>query len=136
MIERSYFFDEGIFFSCLNCGACCTGNSGTIYLTEEEISAIADFLQISVSECKEKYLFPFRDSYSVKEKENGDCIFYHTGCKIQTVKPNQCSSYPFWLENLRSNYKWKQTKASCPGIGKGKLYSKEEILAIVEKSVL
>ena len=135
-MERSYFFDNGIFFRCRQCGTCCTGNSGTVYVTLKEISAIAEFLNCSEAEFINAYLYLFRDSYSIKEKENGDCIFYHAGCRIQELKPNQCSSYPFWLENLRSVYKWKQTKADCPGIGKGKLFSKEEILEIIEKSAL
>jgi Fe-S-cluster containining protein len=135
-MERSYFFDEGIYFACRQCGACCTGSSGTIYVSAEEIVSISQFLECSESEFIEKYLYPFRDSFSIKEKENGDCIFYEKGCIINPVKPNQCGSYPFWRENLRSTYKWKQTQADCPGIGKGRLYSKEEILNILENSVL
>lgn len=132
----SYFFDEGIAFTCLQCGRCCTGGSGTIYVQSEEIIKIATFLGFPQDEFTRIYLYPFKDSYSIREKENGDCFFYQKGCLIHTVKPNQCSSFPFWLENLRSVYKWKQTKANCPGIGHGNFYTKADILKIVEHSFI
>ncbi len=136
MKERHYFFDKGLYFRCHNCGTCCTGSSGTVYVSPKEMIAIAEFLNLSMLEFKEQFLYPFRDSYSIIEKDNGDCIFYSSGCTINQVKPNQCSSYPFWIENLRSTYKWKLTKSQCPGIGKGRFFSKEEILNILQKSVL
>ena len=134
--KRNYFFDNGIRFSCQKCGKCCTGSSGTIYVSDSEIESIAEFLCCSIMEMKTKFLYPFKDSYSIHEKENGDCIFYDrkNGCKIQPVKPMQCSTFPFWVENMRSTYKWKLICQECIGIGVGKVYSKEEILSILENA--
>ena len=161
--NRSYFFDKGIRFECRQCGACCTGSPGTIYVDKSEVSAIAKFLKIPVVNLKEKYLYPFKNSYSIREhserqgpqpngatapvsknnfcKKNtilqvcstdGRCFFYEDGCRIYPVRPGQCSSYPFWFINLRSEKKWHSVSEECRGIGQGRLYSKKKILEIVQ----
>ena len=134
MKKKRYFFSSGIHFECQQCGFCCTGSSGTIFVSSEEIKEIAKFLKIAEKDFIENYLYPFRNSYSIKEKENGDCLFYEKGCKIYPVRPGQCRTYPFWIKNLRNEKNWELTKKECPGIGKGKLYTEEEILDILGKS--
>jgi hypothetical protein len=39
----------------------------------------------------------------------------------------QCGTYPFWSSILESEESWEEEKAHCPGVGKGRLYSKREI---------
>lgn len=128
----SYFFDRGLRFACLQCGRCCRGEPGTVYVSPEEIRAIADYLGLSRQELTSRMLYPFRDSYSIAEDEQGNCLMYDQGCRIYPVRPRQCRSYPFWLANLRSRYAWKQKTAQCPGIGTGPLYTREQILAALE----
>jgi len=135
-MERSYFFDDGIRFSCKRCGNCCTVDSGTVYVSSDEVSIISNFLGLNESVLIEKYLITYKDSYSIKEKNNFDCIFYKSGCLINDVKPNQCRSYPFWRKSMSSYEKWKKHSKFCPGIGFGRMFSKDEILDILEHSVL
>lgn len=130
----TYFFDSGLRFSCQQCGECCTGEPGTIYVTSLEITSIADFLHLSIQDFTNQALYPYRDSYTIKERPDGACLFYDTGCIIYPVRPAQCRSFPFWLQTLRSPYAWKQTAKTCPGIGYGRLFSREEILAVLESS--
>lgn len=134
--NRSYFFDKGIRFECQKCGACCTGEPGTIYVARDEVSQIAHFLNISENAHLQEYLYPFRDSYSVREAKDGDCLFFKDGCTIYPVRPSQCRDFPFWLDNLRSENNWRKVSAECPGIGKGRLFQKDEILSILEKSAI
>ena len=128
--NRSYFFDVGLRFECQECGACCTGAPGTIYAGALEIRRIAQFVGISVPDLKDAYLYPFRDSYSIREDSEGRCLFYERVCTIYPVRPIQCSTFPFWFDNLRSEQAWLNVAAECPGVGRGRLYSKEEILKI------
>ena len=128
--KRSYFFDGGLRFECRGCGACCTGDPGTIYVGALEIARIAQFLRVPVSVFKDTYLYPFRDSYSIREDSEGRCFFYEEGCTIYSVRPTQCSTFPFWFHNLRSEKIWQDLAGDCPGVGRGRLYSKEEILEI------
>ena len=131
-LNRSCFFDEGLRFECQRCGACCTGEPGTIYVGPDEILPIAEFLQISAADFIGHYLYPFRDSYSIREHADGRCFCYANGCTIYPVRPNQCKSFPFWPDNLRSETQWKKVSDTCPGIDHGRLYTKAEILEIVK----
>ncbi len=91
---------------------------------------------MDINEFIDQYLYSFKDSYRLKEKENFDCIFYDKGCQINDVKPNQCESYPFWRKNMCSFEKWQKFTKDCQGVGAGKVHLKDEILGILENSVL
>jgi Fe-S-cluster containining protein len=129
--NRSYFFDRGIYFECRRCGACCTGDPGIVYADKEEAMRIAEYLCMGFSFFADMYLYPLRAGYGIKEHSDGWCFFYDNGCTIYPVRPNQCRTYPFWFENLRSVKKWQRACNACPGIGNGALYSKEKILKII-----
>ncbi len=130
-----YFFENGLRFECQRCGRCCTGEPGTVYVAPDEIKAIAEFLKIDESRFKKEYLYPYKDSYSIKELSDGSCIFYKdNSCLIYPVRPRQCKAYPFWLKNLRNEDRWNQVARECPGVGKGRVYDVEEILEIVSIS--
>ncbi len=71
----------------------------------------------------------------LKNIPDGRCLFYDDGCSIYPVRPDQCKTYPFWFENLRSVKKWRRLSRECPGIGCGPLYSKDKILKIVQSTM-
>ena len=55
---------------CEACGGhCCTGESGYIYVTKDEIKAIAEVLNIDINELRVKYLFKKGYKYSI-------CLLY------------------------------------------------------------
>lgn len=132
--DRPYFFDRGLRFACVRCGRCCSGEPGTVYVAADEIGPIAAYLNLPPARLITDMLYPFRDSFSLRETAGGDCVLFGEGCRIYPVRPRQCRSYPFWFENLRSRYRWRQTAAQCPGIGQGTLYTRAEILAIVRQT--
>jgi Fe-S-cluster containining protein len=133
--HRAHFFDKGLRFECKQCGACCTGEPGIIYIGRGEVKQVAKHLSIQVSELIEMYLYPFMNGYSVREHSDGRCFFYNDGCNIYAVRPKQCKTFPFWFENLRSHRKWLHISQECPGIGQGLLYSKEQVLEIVQSNI-
>ena len=136
LYDRSYFFDQGIRFECQQCGACCTGDPGIVYVDTNEVTRIAEYLSDEIpSFAAEKYLFPLKAGHGIKEHSDGRCFFYNSGCTIYPVRPNQCKTYPFWFENLRSKKKWKHVSKECPGIGCGPLHNKEKILEIVQSTM-
>ena len=132
---RPYFFDDGIFFQCRRCGRCCTGDPGAVYVGQDEIRKIAQFLLIPVPRFIRKSLYRYKDSYSISEDNQGRCLFYENGCAIYPVRPIQCRTFPFWFNNLRSEQKWRQIEKECPGIGKGEFFSKEKILQLLSNTV-
>lgn len=133
--DRSYFFDRGIRFSCQQCGQCCVGEPGTIYVSKPEIETIASSLNLTIKNFTAQYLYPFKDSYSIKEDNEGRCLFFDEGCTIYTIRPLQCRTFPFWFSNMRSEQSWQEMKRQCRGIGYGRRFTKIEILEMVEKSI-
>ena len=130
--DRPYFFDKGLRFECTGCGKCCTGSSGTIFVNEHESEAIAKRLGLSTDDFLKKYAYPMKGGHSIQEKSNGDCVFLNGKlCGIYEDRPTQCRTFPFWPEVLRSESKWNETCKECEGMGQGKLYSKEEIMTIL-----
>lgn len=132
--ERRYFFDKGIHFKCQKCGACCTGEPGAVYIDIDESRLVANFLGMEYHTFRQEYLLHLGDRDSLREDPQGRCVFYHNGCAIYTVRPNQCRTYPFWFQNLRSERNWQKAVKECPGIGKGRKYKKNEILRLLESS--
>lgn len=136
-MDRSYFFDKGIHFSCTRCGKCCTGKPGTVRVAPEEIEAISAKVHVSHEEFIAKFTRPVDGGYSLVEKPDGACIFYDEkkGCTVHAARPIQCRLYPFWVKNLRSEEAWAQTCRECPGIGEGDLHTREEILMLLQQGI-
>ncbi|MBP5182850.1 MAG: YkgJ family cysteine cluster protein, partial [Lentisphaeria bacterium] len=85
-------------FRCLRCGRCCQWE-GPVRVTQEEISSIAGFLHIPLEEFLRDHtvLAPDRKSLSLKETEEGACVYYdekERSCLLQNVKPAQCRNFP------------------------------------------
>lgn len=134
--DRPTFFDEGLRFSCTGCGQCCTGAPGIIFVDDDQARKIADHLGVTKAWFLRRYAYRYGKGYSLKERENGDCIFLRgVKCGIYEVRPRQCRTYPFWVENVRSPEAWKKAAAECPGIGQGELHDKKTILRRVQEAL-
>ncbi len=123
------WYADGLRFTCTQCGHCCTGAPGFVWVNDEEIAAIAAFRGESVLETTALYTKPFRRERSLRERANGDCIFLSAegSCTIYAVRPRQCRTWPFWESNLESRDDWHRACASCPGAGQGELIPAAEI---------
>jgi uncharacterized protein len=133
------WYQSGLAFSCRKCGRCCAGpEEGYVWVTERELAAIADYLQLSPEETREKYLRREGARYSLIEKEIGkDCIFLNRTeegyrCAIYPVRPLQCRTWPFWKENLRTEKQWREIGVVCPGVDQDQWYAADRIEAIRE----
>ncbi len=131
--ERSCFYESGLRFSCKSCGACCSKDPGYIWVTEDEACRIADYLKIAVDELTQLCLYEdVSGNKSIKDlpERNYDCIFLDAEtrrCRIYPVRPKQCAQFPFWKSMLENKAEWDFYARRCPGMNRGKLYSKEEI---------
>lgn len=115
------WYKDGLRFKCTECGKCCTGSPGFVWITKEEISAMADFLNIPVELFKRKYIRSRDNRYALIEKKtaNGDyeCIFLKDKkCQVYKARPTQCRTFPWWKENLTTEESWKLAAKECEGI--------------------
>ena len=135
-MTKSSDFDEpwyraGLRFQCTMCGKCCTRAPGNVWINDDELKALAEFLRESVEIVTETYTRVAHRGRTLREKGNGDCVFYDkdAGCTIYPVRPAQCRTWPFWASNVKSPQAWQHTAAICPGSGSGQgdLIPAEEI---------
>jgi Fe-S-cluster containining protein len=126
------WYNDGLKFECSQCGDCCTGAPGYVWVTGEEIAALAQELKIEVEEFERRFVRKVGIRKSLIEFGNGDCVFFDGDsrkCTVYGARPKQCRTWPFWDSNIRTPAAWQHTCQVCPGSGRGKLYTVEEIVA-------
>ena len=129
MAEEPWYKD-GLKFTCSGCGDCCTGESGVVWIYDQDIEAIAEYLDKPVGEIRLFHTRQVGNRLSLTEFANGDCTFFDPktrGCTIYPVRPTQCRTWPFWKSNLESPETWRQTCEECPGSGTGQVFTKLQI---------
>jgi Fe-S-cluster containining protein len=114
---------------------CCRHESGTVWLTGEDLERLARHFNIGAARFVKTYCRRWSGKLpvSLREKANLDCVFWNDGCGVYTARPAQCRDWPFWEELLSSQEQWDRAAAGCPGMGTGKLHSKAEIDAILTR---
>jgi uncharacterized protein len=130
-MEHTQWFKDGLRFQCTQCGNCCTGAPGYVWVNKAEIEALAAKLAIGVMEFEEKYVREVGVRKSLVEYSNGDCVFFDgvaRKCTVYEARPRQCRTWPFWDSNVRTPETWDHTCEVCPGSGKGNLVTVEQIL--------
>ena len=129
------FYEQGLRFSCTKCGKCCTGSPGRVRVSREERQQLAALRGVTEEDFTLSFTRQDGRNILLTEKENGDCIFYDNGCTVYHARPLQCRLFPFWFRNLRNENAWLEAAKDCPGIGQGRLYTKEEIFDLVGQDI-
>lgn len=136
------WYADGLKFTCTACGDCCTGGHGFVWLSDEEIGRMASHLKLSRAMFLKRHCRTVDGKISLSERRNKkgeyDCIFLKPhpdnpaarGCSIYPVRPTQCRTFPFWPENLTSEGVWEKVAQGCPGMNRGKAYSRKRIEAL------
>jgi uncharacterized protein len=125
------FYRGGLRFACHQCGHCCTGEPGYVYVDERESRALADWLGLDVAVFYQTCLRRVPSGLSLLERADGSCVFYDGGCTVYGARPKQCRTYPFWPDVLGSERRWNEEARRCPGIGEGPLFDVVSIEALL-----
>jgi len=131
------WYRDGLSFQCTQCGRCCGGGPGVVWVDLEEIRRIAQFVSMHPDDLWGPILRRVGLArISLTERSNGDCVFLkrlddgRKACSIYPVRPQQCRTWPFWNSNLRTRPAWQQAAATCPGMDRGQHYDLAGIEAI------
>ena len=129
MPDRPTWYDEGLRFTCTQCGNCCSGPPGYVWFTDQESADMARLFNLSKKDFLEKFARRISGKWSLREvsTEHGmDCVFLRRDpesgkaqCSIYTARPSQCRTWPFWPDNLKTTRHYIQAAQVCPGIRKG-----------------
>lgn len=101
-------------------GNCCIGESGNIWINNQESKNLSKHLNISLEELRLGFLEKRGYKYSIKEvqlaKDNYACIFFNLEkkqCSIYEARPIQCRTFPFW-DYFKNNKE--EVIKECPAI--------------------
>ena len=124
------WYSDGLRFECSQCGDCCTGAEGYVWVNQAEIDAMSARLQISSDVFEKQFVRRIGVRRSLTERPGGDCVLLDAetrGCTVYEDRPRQCRTWPFWNSNLKSAASWDEAAESCPGCNKGDLVPLEKI---------
>ena len=135
------WYQDGLDFQCAQCGRCCGGSPGVVWIDDLEIRRIAAHLAIDPADMWGPILRRVLWSggwsrVSLTERGNGDCVFLKRGpngeraCTIYDLRPQQCRTWPFWAENLASRAAWDRLAVGCPGMNHGRRHDVAAIEAV------
>ncbi|MGE3181072.1 MAG: YkgJ family cysteine cluster protein [Phycisphaerae bacterium] len=120
------WYADGLRFSCTQCGHCCGGGPGYVWVSKAEITAISRYLQMPEESFVQNHTRQVSWRRSLLEQRNWDCEFLvpdsrgRKNCSIYAVRPQQCRTWPFWKSNLDSRDAWDFAAVGCPGMNNGK----------------
>lgn len=112
------WYAKGLNFKCTECGQCCTGAPGYVWVNEQEITQMAEHLNLSIEEFSKRYLRQVNGRLSLTEhSKTYDCVFLkNKKCQIYSCRPTQCRTFPWWPWNLKSEKDWQEAAQHCEGI--------------------
>jgi Fe-S-cluster containining protein len=128
----TFFYEDGLYFSCKRCSSCCRHESGYVYISGKDLEKLCEMLKMNemtviTTYCRWVNNHKGGELLSLKEKSNYDCIFWDSSCSVYESRPLQCRTFPFWDNILSSEYSWKTAASGCPGMNSGELHEKYEI---------
>ena len=123
------WYAGGLRFTCTQCGNCCTGGPGYVWITTEEVARLAEFLGLTPEQTVERYCRKVGGPVEPEGEARAGRVRLHfpggagepgagskgegrdlpagggvplrrRGCSIYPVRPLQCRTWPFWPENL------------------------------------
>jgi Fe-S-cluster containining protein len=139
------WYADGLKFTCSQCGNCCTGAPGYVWVSDQELARLAAHLRLSVDDVIDRYGRRIGGRVSLKERRTPqglyDCIFLQEVkvgrgasarvkkvCSVYEVRPLQCRTWPFWEGNLASQKNWESAGKRCHGINAGaRTFTRQEI---------
>jgi Fe-S-cluster containining protein len=135
------WYRDGLRFHCTQCGNCCTGEPGFVWVTQEDIARLARHYGIDEETFIRRHVRRVGTRYSLTERADGDCTLLtwdgdKAVCTAYDQRPLQCRTFPFWPENLRTRRVWDSLADKCPGINEGEHHSFVAIEAIRTRKAL
>jgi Fe-S-cluster containining protein len=130
------WYHDGVRWECQGSGRCCLsrGEVGYVYLTLADRRRLAAHFKLSTAAFTRRYCQRQGDYWHLREEAGSiACRFLEANrCTVYEARPAQCRSWPFWPETIGAKA-WQQQVASyCPGVGKGRLWTRAEIEAALE----
>jgi Fe-S-cluster containining protein len=104
-------------FKCTMCGNCCHyGKDEYIKITKREYSVISNYLKVSPARMLKQYVKIVKRNFLLRRKNYKCILLLHNKCLIQSIKPVQCKTWPYWKENYHKRQFKRHVMVKCKGI--------------------
>ncbi|MDN3503995.1 MAG: YkgJ family cysteine cluster protein [Rhabdochlamydiaceae bacterium] len=131
------WYEKGLKFKCTQCGKCCTGEPGYVWLDQDDIERLCSHFGLERDVFLNRYAKKIGRRYSLLEDHNNyDCVLLKDNqCSAYNARPKQCKKFPWWESYITSQKAWDSAKEFCEGIDhpEGKHYTQEEIDELKEE---
>lgn len=127
------WWHAGVRFECQGSGKCCVsrGQYGYVYVTLLDRQRMAKLLKLATGAFTRQYCEKQDGIWKLRDF-NENCRFLDgKRCGVYEARPTQCRTWPFWPETMSAKGWAKEVEAFCPGVGKGRVWKKEEIQKIL-----
>lgn len=123
------WWTSGVRFECQGSGQCCVshGEFGYVYMTLADRRRMAAHLKIPTRQFTREYCEKKDDWFVLREFSESCRFLKDKRCTVYEARPDQCRTWPFWPENMNAKTWHGEIASFCPGVGKGRLYTPEEI---------
>jgi hypothetical protein len=97
-------------------------------MTLEDRRRMAAVLGMPTRDFTRKFCVQEDGIWKLKDEPGGDCTFLkNKRCSVYEGRPTQCRTWPFWPEAMNAKTWTNEIASFCPGVGKGKVWSAEEV---------
>ena len=130
-IPQEVWYSGGLRFECTQCGDCCSGSEGYVWVNQEEIDAMSQRIGMEPSAFEAEFVKRVGVRRTLKERPGGDCVLLDEKtrkCTAYEERPRQCKTWPFWGSNIRTPEAWQEAATACPGCNNGNLVPLEKIV--------
>ena len=135
-LPKPEWWEAGVKFECQGSGKCCVsrGEYGFVYMTTKDRQRMAKVMGLPLTKFTERFCAKTDGVSHLIDGQGPECVFLVQGkCSVYEGRPDQCRSWPFWPE-VMSAKRWKVDVAKfCPGVGKGRVWSADEIRGILDE---
>src|SRR5438309_1083700 len=91
------WYVDGLRFTCTQCGNCCTGGPGYVWISDEEIARLAAYLELSTEETIDLHCRRVGQRISLREHRTTrgeyDCTFLKEIESTRTLEDGQTIRY-------------------------------------------
>ena len=124
------WWKDGVRFECRNQRCCCVthGECSYVFVNRQDRERLAEHLGLAPADFARRFCDRIGYRWYLRDAPGSEaCLFLSAeGCGVYEARPTQCRTWPFWPENMDEEA-WARVAAFCPGIGRGRRWSAEQI---------
>ena len=95
-IPKDAWYAGGLRFQCTQCGDCCSGSEGYVWVNQEEIDGMARRVGMEPAAVEAAHVKRVGVRRSRKERPNGDCVLLDEKtrkCTAYEERPRHCTTW-------------------------------------------